>query len=217
MSNLNIEKTIKIKNQQARVSSRDVAKIFEKTHNKVLRDIRELNVPEDFNVSNFGQVEYKDKKGEKRPEYLITRDGFTVLVMGYTGEKAMKFKLAYIEAFNKMEQFIKSRSIARMEYADMTKAIMNAHETPMFYHYTTENDMINRLVTGMTAKQIRVQRCIPDNDKTRDYMTPEEITQIEKLQKYNTILLEQEFDYPSRKAALTVYLGRIKRNMALER
>jgi len=77
--------------------------------------------------------------------------------------------------------------------------------------------MINRLVTGMTAKQIRTHRCIPDKDNTRDYMTPEEITQIEKLQKYNTILLEQEFDYASRKAALTVYLGRIKRNMALEK
>jgi len=212
---MNIEKSIKVNNGEARVSSRDVAKVFVKRHDNIIRIIREMKTSDDFNYLNFEAVEYKDRKGEKRPEYLMTKDGFVILVMGFTGEKAMQFKEAYIKAFNNMEKFIKNRTIARMEYADMTKAISNVHDDPKFYHYTTENDMINRLITGMTAKQIRIHRFIPDRDRTRDYMTPEEIVQIEKLQKYNTILLEQEFDYNSRKAALTVYLSRIKRNLAL--
>lgn len=49
-------------------------------------------------------VEYKDAKGESRPAYNLTRDGFTILVMGFTGKAAMKWKIRYIEAFNAMEQ-----------------------------------------------------------------------------------------------------------------
>lgn len=88
------------------VSSRDVARVFEKEHSKVLRDIRELECSERFNEANFGLVNYKDAKGELRPEYLITRDGFTFLAMGFTGAKAAAFKEAYIEAFNRMEKLL---------------------------------------------------------------------------------------------------------------
>jgi Rha family phage regulatory protein len=91
------------------VSSRDIARVFEKRHADVMRDVRTiLDVDDDFNQRNFALVEYTDAKGESRPEYLITRDGFTLLVMGYTGEKAMAFKKAYIEAFNAMEETLRA-------------------------------------------------------------------------------------------------------------
>ena len=61
----------------------------------------------DFAAQNFLLTEYKDGKGELRPEYLLTRDGFTLLAMGFTGAKALTFKVAYINAFNRMEQLIK--------------------------------------------------------------------------------------------------------------
>ena len=89
---------------KAVTTSRKVAEIFEKQHKDILRAIRELGTPEEFNQRNFALVEYIDQKGEKRPEYLITRDGFTLLAMGFTGKKAMEFKLAYIKAFNEMEK-----------------------------------------------------------------------------------------------------------------
>lgn len=80
------------------VSSRDIARVFEKKHFHIIRDIENLECSKEFNESNFGLVEYRDAKGEMRPEYLITRDGFTFLAMGFTGEKAMKWKIKYIEA-----------------------------------------------------------------------------------------------------------------------
>ena len=90
-------------NNRLVVSSRKVAEVFEKLHKHVMESIRELDCEEEFNESNFRPVEYRDAKGEMRPEYLITRDGFTLLAMGFTGAKAMQWKIKYIEAFNKME------------------------------------------------------------------------------------------------------------------
>jgi len=93
------------------VSSRDIAQHFEKEHKNTLADIRRiLAVDDEFNRLNFQPVEYLDGKGEMRPEYLLTRDGFTILVMGYTGDKAMAFKKAYIAAFNEMERRLTPRN-----------------------------------------------------------------------------------------------------------
>lgn len=56
--------------------------------------------------------EYVDSKGETRNEYLLTRDGFSLVVMGFTGTKALEWKLKYIDAFNKMESAIKEQNKA---------------------------------------------------------------------------------------------------------
>ena len=61
----------------------------------------------DFAAQNFLLVEYTDAQGKPRPEYLLTRDGFTLLAMGFTGAKALTFKVAYINAFNHMEQLLR--------------------------------------------------------------------------------------------------------------
>lgn len=82
-----------------------VAEVFGKQHKDVLRSIETVKAdcPADFNERNFAPVDYIDAKGERRPMVEMTRDGFTILVMGYRGKKAMQFKLAYIERFNAME------------------------------------------------------------------------------------------------------------------
>lgn len=87
-----------ISNDRPVVSSRDIARVFEKNHFHILRDIKELNCPQSFIESNFGFSVYTDKSGRELPEYLITRDGFTLLVMGFTGAKAAEFKEKYIAA-----------------------------------------------------------------------------------------------------------------------
>ena len=93
-------------------TSRNVAEHFGKQHKNVIRDIQNIvcDVGDDFNRLNFELVDYRDAKGESRPEYLITKDGFTLLAMGYTGAKAMQFKVAYINAFNKMEAALQERA-----------------------------------------------------------------------------------------------------------
>lgn len=95
---------------EARVSSMDVAKYFEKEHKNVIRDVRELECSSEFSRLNFEPAERKDAQDKPRPYYMMTRDGFTFLVMGYTGKKAAAFKEAYIKAFNAMEEIIRGHS-----------------------------------------------------------------------------------------------------------
>ncbi|MBI9110099.1 Rha family transcriptional regulator [Maridesulfovibrio ferrireducens] len=96
--------TLVITNGRPVVSSLTVAEHFGKQHKNVLQSIERLEVPIHFTELNFQPSEYLDKTGRKLPAYNITRDGFTLLVMGFTGKKAMQWKIRYIEAFNAMEQ-----------------------------------------------------------------------------------------------------------------
>ena len=85
--------------------STDVARHFQKKHLHILRDIDRIRslCPASFNESNFGLVDYVDAKGEKRRAFRLTRDAFSLLVMGMTGKAAVMWKLRYIEAFNALE------------------------------------------------------------------------------------------------------------------
>lgn len=95
-------------------TSQKVAETFGKNHKDVLRGISILQnkCPKEFTERNFAPSEYTDNTGRKLPMYLLTRDGLTLLVMGYTGKEAMKFKLAYIEAFNCMERQLAAQQVA---------------------------------------------------------------------------------------------------------
>ncbi|MCX4310792.1 MAG: Rha family transcriptional regulator [Desulfovibrio sp.] len=86
--------------------STEIAEKFGKKHKHVLRYIAELlrNLPESFGGPNFGPAEYEDEQGKKRPAWLLTRDAFALLVMGFTGKSALLWKLRYIEAFNALEK-----------------------------------------------------------------------------------------------------------------
>lgn len=97
---------VSIVNGVPTTTSQKVAEVFGKRHDSVVRGIRELQskCPKEFTDHNFVASEYTDNTGRKLPMFLLTRDGLTLLVMGYTGKEAMKFKLAYIEAFNCMER-----------------------------------------------------------------------------------------------------------------
>jgi anti-repressor protein len=88
------------------VSSRHVARVFEKPHGIVTRSIRDLldKCTPRFGRSNFALTVFKDSQGREQEEVLMTRDGFVLLAMGYTGKKAMSFKEAYIAEFNRMER-----------------------------------------------------------------------------------------------------------------
>lgn len=92
MNNINLIK----KDNKIVVSSREIAENFEKEHSKVLRNIRTLECSKEFRQANFGQSSYINEQNKEQPEYLMTRDGFTLLAMGFTGRKAMQFKEAYI-------------------------------------------------------------------------------------------------------------------------
>ena len=89
-----------------------MAKHFEKEHKHVLRDIRIiLEADEDgFSESNFGLSSYLTEQNKEMPMYVMSKDGFVLLVMGYTGPEAMRMKKAYIARFNEMEEQLRTTS-----------------------------------------------------------------------------------------------------------
>jgi Rha family phage regulatory protein len=114
------------KHNDAWVSSRNIAKLFGKEHKNVLQDINEKVLPfvsKEYTELNFQRSKYKDKSGKSNPQYLLNRKSFTLVVMGYTGKKAMDFKVSYIEAFEAMYEVIETRLLSKAGYKEMTAAI----------------------------------------------------------------------------------------------
>ena len=194
----------------ARVSSLYVAEVFEKNHKEVLRDIRRITAPdsglsEGFGRRNFAPTSYTDQWNRKQKCYAMTRDGFTMLTMGYTGKKAMKFKELYIRRFNEMEATINNLVTARLEFPALTENIKLLHEDPKPYHFSNECDMINRLVLGMSAKQFRIANGIEAGKDIRPYLTKEQLNELDILQKVDVGLLVTIPDYEERKRRLEWY------------
>lgn len=106
-----MKELVVMKNKQAITTSLKVAETFEKNHRDVLRAIDNLKK----DVRNFAQMfeetKEPDSYGRPRRVFYMNRDGFTLLAMSFTGDKALQFKLKYIEAFNKMEQIIKEQAL----------------------------------------------------------------------------------------------------------
>lgn len=97
--------------QQAVTTSLKVAESFSKAHRNVLASIKKLTAENSAVKNMFAESTYVNKRGQEQPMYYMNRDGFTLLAMSFTGDKALQFKLKYIEAFNKMEQIIKEQAL----------------------------------------------------------------------------------------------------------
>lgn len=95
-----------INNGRVVVSSRQIAENFEKNHQHIMESIRNLTVENSTVKSMYFLSDYINERGRVYPEYLMNRDGFSILVMGFTGQKALEWKLKYIEAFNRMEKML---------------------------------------------------------------------------------------------------------------
>lgn len=194
----------------ALVDSLFVAEAFEKRHSHVLRDIARITEPksglsEEFTHLNFEPSTYRDVTGRKLPRYLMTRDGFTMLVMGYTGPKAMHFKELYIRRFDEMEQCIQSLLSARQEFPMLTDMICRLHENPKPYHFSNECDMLNRIVLGVSAKQFRLANGIGKGQSIRPYLTAQQIYALNRLQHLDYGLLYSCPDFQQRKQLLMTY------------
>lgn len=104
--------TVALYNDRPATTSREVAKFFGKRHDHVVRDIRNLiaNTPKTFHAPNFGEmfedVEIGNGAVRQDAVFLLFRDGFMLLVMGYTGKKAMQIKIAYSEKLFVAHEFV---------------------------------------------------------------------------------------------------------------
>jgi Rha family phage regulatory protein len=111
-------------------SSRQIAENFEKNHRDVLKAIETLEggLRKTSHTPMFYKTEYThEQNGQTYPMYLMNRDGFSLLVMGFTGKAALEWKLKYIAAFNEMEKQLAQRpQLSRSEL--MAQALIAAHE-----------------------------------------------------------------------------------------
>ena len=109
---------VSVNNNQVVTTSLQIAEFFDKEHKSVLRQINSLECSDLFRQRNFAPSCYTRKNGnvtKSYPMYYITKDGFTILAMGFTGKIAVKFKEAYINAFNEMENRLRGVMIKEEE------------------------------------------------------------------------------------------------------
>jgi len=99
---------VEMKQGKVVVSSKDVAAKFGKTHRHTMMAIRKLSedIGRELGEPNFGLSSYVSEQNKVLPCYDITRDGFTLLAMGFTGKEALQWKIKYMQAFNKMEAML---------------------------------------------------------------------------------------------------------------
>lgn len=102
---------------QVTTTSLAIAEHFGKNHKDVLRAIQNVigDAPEEFTERNFALSDYTDPTGRSLPMYRLTRDGFVLVAMGFTGTEAMKWKIAYIDTFNRMERMLAERHEAAID------------------------------------------------------------------------------------------------------
>lgn len=130
-------------NNQLTTTSLKIAERFGMEHKNVLAKIKKLEIPADFGRLNFKPSDYLNEQGKIQPCYEITRDGFTLLAMGFTGKKAMKFKIDFINAFRAMEAELMNRK------PTFTEALLGSRELKK------ENQAQKALIAEMSAELLK--------------------------------------------------------------
>ena len=191
------------KEERVAVTSLDVAETFGKEHYHVLEDVRaiqgKISTPEFSGL--FFETAYTAENGKKQPMYLMDRDGFTLLAMGYTGEKAMQFKLAYIKQFNAMEAALQGKLVERQKgiavRQALTKALQQSSEDARMHGhaYSAYTNCIYKALFGLDANQLREKFGIAGKDSLRDCFTPEELRAIQSMEYLVSGLVECGWEY----------------------
>ncbi|WP_159649132.1 Rha family transcriptional regulator [Erysipelothrix aquatica] len=116
-----------LQDNRAITTSLMISEVFGKRHDNVLKDIEDL-ATQNLGAKNLFHESTYENRGKEYPMYLMNRDGFTLLAMGYTGKKALKFKLQYIDAFNKMEESIKNQIMIPTNPMDALRLMFEVQE-----------------------------------------------------------------------------------------
>ena len=191
-------------------SSRQVADKFEKEHRHVLESIDKMK--EQLSTAEFSALfmegKYVASNGKKNKEYLMTRDGFSLLVMGFTGEKVLRWKLDYIKAFNEMEKELKrlyserqkreierqKGSLVRHILTDTIKMKVtdSPHKKFMYPNYTK---LIYKTIFGKTVKELQEHYGVKRKESIREYVTADELKQIESMEMLVSSLINCGWGY----------------------
>lgn len=148
------------------VTSLQIADSFCKNHKDVLRDIRVIieKCSLEFTERNFALSEYGDSTGRKLPMYVLSKDEFMMVVMGYNTPEAMKIKEAYIARFNEMEEQIKNAVALPSNYLDALKALVASEEEKMKALETVEQQ---KPMVMVAEERIEKKGCLSITDVTK--------------------------------------------------
>ena len=213
------------------VSSRQIAEDFEKSHREVMYAIEGRTSDTERNngheeVKNKGIIpmliqggnphvedyfilsEYIGENGRKYKEYLVTRDGFSLLAMGFSGEKALKWKLKYIEAFNAMESELKRIYTERQQWQiERDKGVVIRHiltdtikmkvtDSPhKRFAYPNYTNLIYRTLFGKTAKELETDYGIKPRECVRDYFTGDDLQKVQSMEMLVSSLINCGWGY----------------------
>lgn len=146
--------------QKAVTTSLQVAEDFGKRHDHVLESIQNLTTENQGVKIFFYEGTYENSRGREYPMYYMNRDGFTLLAMSFTGKQALKFKLKYIDAFNKMEAALKPSLPG--SYKDALLQLVAAEEEKE--QLQLENKILDQRVSEMEPKVTYVDEVLKSTD-----------------------------------------------------
>lgn len=147
------ELVIKSQKGQDVTTSLIIAEVFGKSHDDVLKAIRSLDCPDEFSLGNFTESEYINERGRKYTAYEITRDGFTFLAMGFRGKKAAKFKIDFINEFNRRGEAL-AQSAPTVPAVPTTQAQLTLMIAQQLVNHEEKLIALEEKVNEVAAKQI---------------------------------------------------------------
>lgn len=187
-------------------TSLKVAEVFGKDHRHVLESIRNL-VAEKSAAKFFRETSYKNR-GKEYPMYEMDRDGFSLLVMGFTGDKALQWKIKYIEAFNAMETELKRIYTERQQWQiERDKGVVIRHiltdtikmkvsDSPhKKFAYPNYTNLIYRTLFGKTAKELEIEFGVKSRESLRDYFTGEDLSKVQSMEMLVSSLINCGWGY----------------------
>lgn len=189
------------------VSSRQVSENFERRHNDVVDSIKKILVTKNIVAKHFYEREF-EYRGQKFTEFLMDEQGFSLLVMGFTGEKALDWKVKYIEAFEKMRETLKKiyeeRKQCEIERAkgilvrriltDTIKDILpeSPHKNFMYSNYTK---LIYKVLFDKTVEELRTSLKIQKSESVRDHLSKDDLAEVENLERLTAGLINLGWGY----------------------
>jgi len=187
-------------------TSLKVAEVFEREHKDVLESIRNLTA-EKSAAKFFNETTYKSR-GKEYPMYEIDRDGFSLLVMGFNGEKALKWKLKYIDAFNAMENELKRIYTERQQWQiERDKGVVIRHiltdtikmkiaDSPhKRFAYPNYTNLIYRALFDKTAKELEQEYGVKSKENLRDFFTGEDLSRVQSMEMLISSLINCGWGY----------------------
>lgn len=185
-----------------------VAEKFEKNHQHILEAIDKLTVENSTVAKMFTLTTYKAGNNHEYRMYTMGRDGFSLLAMGFTGEKALRWKLDYIKAFNAMEGELKRIYTERQQWQiERDKGVIVRHiltdtikmkvaDSPnKRFAYPNYTKLIYKTLFGKTIKELQEQYGVKGRESIRDYMTADELKQVESMEMLVSSLINCGWGY----------------------